>query len=51
MTPSYNDGELTKGESVCLDRCFTKYLEVQELIGKKMNDAQAQATGEPDKAQ
>ena len=30
VAPNYGDGELTKGESVCLDRCFTKYLEVSD---------------------
>ncbi|KAI6233039.1 Zf-Tim10-DDP domain-containing protein [Aphelenchoides fujianensis] len=30
----YTDGELTKGESVCLDRCVAKYLDVHERLGK-----------------
>jgi len=32
----YKEGELTKGESVCLDRCVAKYLEIHERIGKKL---------------
>ena len=30
--------ELQKGESVCIDRCVAKYLEVHERIGKKLTD-------------
>jgi len=32
----YKEGELTKGESVCLDRCVAKYLDIHERIGKKL---------------
>ena len=46
VAPNYNDGELAKGESVCLDRCFAKYVETQEQIGKKMNELQSQAMGD-----
>ena len=28
ISPSYREAELSKGESVCLDRCVAKYLEV-----------------------
>lgn len=41
----YNDGELSKGESVCLDRCAAKYIEVSEKIGQQMQ--QMQQTGVP----
>ena len=30
----YKEGDLTKGESVCLDRCVAKYLDVHEKLGK-----------------
>uniref|UniRef100_A0A7E4ZW82 Mitochondrial import inner membrane translocase subunit n=1 Tax=Panagrellus redivivus TaxID=6233 RepID=A0A7E4ZW82_PANRE len=30
----YAEGDLTKGESVCLDRCVAKYLDVHEKLGK-----------------
>ena len=30
--------ELQKGESVCIDRCVAKYLEVHERIGKKLTE-------------
>ena len=33
---TYKEGELTKGESVCLDRCVAKYLDIHERIGKKL---------------
>merc|ERR1712240_388527 len=36
IPPIYGDSELTKGESVCLDRCVAKYLDVHERIGKKL---------------
>lgn len=36
IPPKYNDAELGKGESVCLDRCVSKYLDIHERIGKKL---------------
>lgn len=36
VPPKYKDAELSKGESVCLDRCVAKYLEIHERIGKKL---------------
>ncbi|GIY13851.1 mitochondrial import inner membrane translocase subunit Tim10 [Caerostris darwini] len=36
IAPKYSEAELSKGESVCLDRCVAKYLEVHERIGKKL---------------
>ena len=38
IPPKYKEGELTKGESVCADRCVAKYLEVHEGVGKKLTD-------------
>ena len=32
----YKDSELQKGESVCLDRCVAKYIEIHDKIGKKL---------------
>lgn len=54
IQPKYKEPDLSKGESVCLDRCVAKYLEIHERIGKKlttlsqqdeqlMNQIQAQA--------
>ncbi|XP_065539422.1 mitochondrial import inner membrane translocase subunit Tim10 isoform X1 [Lathamus discolor] len=36
------DAELSKGESVCLDRCVAKYLEVHERMGKKLTELSLQ---------
>jgi len=36
ISPKYKEGDLTKGESVCLDRCVAKYLEIHDRIGKKL---------------
>lgn len=39
ISTSYHQADLNKGESVCLDRCIAKYLEIHELIGKKLTEA------------
>jgi len=36
IPPKYRDSELNKGESVCIDRCVAKYLDIHEKIGKKL---------------
>ena len=36
IPPRYKDAELTKGESVCIDRCVAKYMEIHDRIGKKL---------------
>lgn len=36
IPPKYKDAELSKGESVCIDRCVAKYLDVHERVGKKL---------------
>lgn len=36
VPPKYRDPDLSKGESVCIDRCVSKYLEIHERIGKKL---------------
>lgn len=36
IPPKYKDAELGKGESVCLDRCVAKYLDVHDRVGKKL---------------
>lgn len=38
----YREAELAKGESVCLDRCVAKYLEIHERIGKKLTQMSMQ---------
>lgn len=42
IPPKYVSSELSKGESVCLDRCIAKYLDVQERIGKKLQQISMQ---------
>ncbi|KXS16896.1 putative mitochondrial intermembrane space translocase subunit Tim10 [Gonapodya prolifera JEL478] len=37
----YQDGELTKGESVCIDRCVSKYFETNAKVGGKMSGGAA----------
>lgn len=36
VPPKYKEAELSKGESVCLDRCVAKYMEIHDRIGKKL---------------
>ena len=38
IPPNYHEGELSKGEAVCLDRCVAKFLEVHDRIGKKLTN-------------
>eukprot|EP01147_Barroeca_monosierra_P004899 gene4899-6902_t len=43
IATTYKDDQLSKGEIVCIDRCVAKFLEVHEMVGKKMNDFNAPA--------
>lgn len=36
IATKYTEAELGKGESICLDRCIAKYLDIHERIGKKL---------------
>lgn len=42
VPPKYRDPDLTKGESVCIDRCVAKFLEIHERIGKKLTSLSMQ---------
>ena len=42
IAASYGEGDLSKGESVCLDRCVAKYLEVHDNLGKKLTEKSMQ---------
>ncbi|KAL5339099.1 Tim10/DDP family zinc finger-domain-containing protein [Aspergillus crustosus] len=42
IPPDYREGELNKGESVCLDRCVGKFFEVNIKVSEKM---QGEAAG------
>ena len=41
----YREGDLNKGESVCLDRCVAKFFEVQMKVSEKMQENAAAAGG------
>jgi len=42
----YRESDLTKGESVCLDRCVAKFFEVNMKVSEKMqNEAAGKAAG------
>ena len=45
IPPTYKEGELNKGESVCLDRCVAKFFEVHLKVGEKMQGMQSGAGG------
>lgn len=36
MPPHYKEAELSKGESLSLDHCVSKYLDIHEQMGKKL---------------
>jgi len=42
ISSHYRESELSKGESVCLDRCVAKYLEVHEKLGKRLTSMSQQ---------
>jgi import inner membrane translocase subunit TIM10 len=44
ISTRYADAELSKGESVCVDRCIGKYFEANKLVGETLNST-AQASG------
>lgn len=41
----YREGELNKGESVCLDRCVSKFLDVNFKVSEKMQGDAANRQG------
>ncbi|XP_071056133.1 mitochondrial import inner membrane translocase subunit Tim10 [Onthophagus taurus] len=41
VPPDYFDGELGKGQAVCLDRCVAKFLDVHQVFGKKLAEMSA----------
>ncbi|KAG0738994.1 hypothetical protein G6F57_006252 [Rhizopus arrhizus] len=36
ISTEYNQADLTQGESVCIDRCVAKFIEVNSKVGEKM---------------
>lgn len=46
IDPTYREADLNKGESVCLDRCVSKFFEVNVKVSEKMQgEAQGRAGG------
>ncbi|MCJ1322897.1 protein transporter tim10 [Xylographa vitiligo] len=45
IPPDYREGELNKGESVCLDRCVSKFFEVNMKVSEKMQNEAAGKQG------
>lgn len=47
MKGRYAEGELLKGEGVCIDRCTAKFFEVNKKVGERMQTmgGAAQSTG------
>ena len=41
----YREGDLNKGESVCLDRCVAKFFEVNQKVSEKMQGEASQRQG------
>ncbi|OCH96585.1 hypothetical protein OBBRIDRAFT_697058, partial [Obba rivulosa] len=41
----YAEGDLNKGESVCIDRCVAKFFEVNKKVGEKLQNMGAAASG------
>ncbi|GAB1204068.1 Tim10/DDP family zinc finger-domain-containing protein [Aspergillus pseudonomiae] len=41
----YREGDLNKGESVCLDRCVSKFFEVNIKVSEKMQGEAANKQG------
>jgi mitochondrial import inner membrane translocase subunit TIM10 len=41
----FPSGELEKGEAACVDRCVSKYFQANELVGKKMQEANSGGGG------
>ncbi|RHZ77024.1 hypothetical protein Glove_186g167 [Diversispora epigaea] len=44
IPPKYIEGDLNKGESVCIDRCVAKYFETTTKIGEALQKKGQQAT-------
>lgn len=36
IPPKYHEAELTRGESMCIDRCVNKFFSVNKAIGEKL---------------
>ncbi|PPQ98973.1 hypothetical protein CVT24_003469 [Panaeolus cyanescens] len=45
ISTRYADADLNKGESVCIDRCVSKFNEVQKKVGEKLQSRGAANAG------
>lgn len=45
IPPQYREADLNKGESVCLDRCVSKFFEVNVKVSEKMQGEAAAKQG------
>ncbi|CAO1631201.1 unnamed protein product [Sympodiomycopsis kandeliae] len=45
ISTRYLEGDLNKGESVCIDRCVGKFFAVNQKVSDKMRDLNSQAQG------
>lgn len=41
IPPEYREADLNKGEAVCLDRCVSKFFEVNIKVSEKMQEGAA----------
>jgi import inner membrane translocase subunit TIM10 len=41
----YREGELNKGESVCLDRCASKFFEAHQVVSQQLEKESVQRGG------
>ena len=41
IAPKYHEADMNKGESVCVDRCVAKYMDVHQRVGAKLSKLQA----------
>lgn len=45
IPPDYRESDLNKGESVCLDRCVSKFFDVNVKVSEKMQGDAAMKQG------
>ncbi|KAH9982236.1 Tim10/DDP family zinc finger-domain-containing protein [Lactifluus volemus] len=45
ISTRYTEGDLNKGESVCIDRCVAKFFEANKKVGERLQSVGANASG------
>lgn len=45
ISTRYAEGDLNKGESVCIDRCVAKFFEANKKVGERLQNVGANAGG------